>query len=171
MAIGRLFSKDDTLTCLACGDTVRYNTYGYFEKDGGQPLFKSVLEWNQWQLKKLEDMVRDRMANPQEPIFEDRDATLLTGGRFEAIRKEKKGTLRLYVDHLEFIGQDNQKSSFDLSRMNGVSTHLTDWFDFYHEGQFHRVAFKDHHTSANKYTEAYEVIKRLVDEKGHPKEE
>jgi len=171
MAVGRLFSKDDTLTCLACGETVRYNTYGYFEKEDGPPHFKSVLEWNQWQLKKLEDMVLDRMTNPQEPIFEDHDATLLRGGRFEAIRREKKGTLRLYVDRLEFIGQDNQKISFDLSRMNGVSTHLTDWFDFYHEGHFHRVAFKDHHTSANKYTEAYEVIKRLALVKGHPKEE
>src|SRR5690606_16165990 len=33
--IGRLISKDDTLTCQDCGETVRYNQYGYFEKEDG----------------------------------------------------------------------------------------------------------------------------------------
>lgn len=168
---GTLFSKGDTLTCLACGETVRYNSYGYFEKDSGQPHFKSVLEWNQWQLKMLEDMVLERLAHPGEPIFEDRDVTLFTGERYVSIRKQNKGTLRLYVDRLEFIDRNNNTTSYALSHMNGVSTHLSDWFDFYHEGHFHRIAFKDRHTSANKYTEAYEVIKRLVHEKHHTRGE
>lgn len=67
--IGRLSSKDDTLTCQDCGETVRYNQYGYFEKENGEPRFKSVLEWNQWQLKELENMVRERMTNPEKPIL------------------------------------------------------------------------------------------------------
>ena len=160
--IGRLFSKDDAISCLECGETVRYNQYGYFEKDGGQPRFKSVLEWNQWQLKELEGIIRDRMANPGGPIFEDKNVTLFTGQRYVAIRRLRRGTLRLYADRLEFIGRDNQIIIFELSHLNGVSTHLADWFDFYHEGKFYRAAFKDRHTSANKYTEAYEIIKRLA---------
>lgn len=169
--VGRLYSKGDTLTCLACGETVTYNQYGYFEKDGGEPHFKSVLEWNQWQLKELEGMVLDRMANPDGPIFEDREVTLFTGQRYVAIRKLRRGTLRLYADRLEFIGRDNQKIEFGLSHMNGVSTHLSDWFDFYHEGNFYRAAFKNRHTSANKYTEAYDIIKRLQHGEHHAREE
>ncbi|HOQ75573.1 MAG TPA: lysophospholipid acyltransferase family protein [Thermoclostridium sp.] len=169
--VGRLYSKGDTLTCLACGETVTYNQYGYFEKDGGEPHFKSVLEWNQWQLKELEGMVLDRMANPDGPIFEDREVTLFTGQRYVAIRKLRRGTLRLYADRLEFIGRDNQKIEFGLSLMNGVSTHLSDWFDFYHEGNFYRAAFKNRHTSANKYTEAYDIIKRLQHGEHHAREE
>lgn len=160
--IGRLYSRDDTFTCLACGETVRYNVYGYFEKENGQPHFKTVQEWNQWQLKMLEEIVRERMAHPEEIIFEDQGVTMFTGERFASIKKQKRGTLRLFVDHLEFIDRYNQKTSYELSHMNGVSTHLSDRFDFYHEGRFHRVAFKDHHTSANKYSEAYDVIKRLA---------
>lgn len=169
--IGRLISKDDTLTCQDCGETVRYNQYGYFEKEDGGLRFKSVLEWNQWQLRELEGMVRERMTNPDKPIFEDREVTLFTGQRYVAIRKLRKGTLRIYVDRLEFIGRDSQKTVFELSRMNGVSTHLTDWFDFYHGGKFHRAAFKNRHTSANKYFEAYDIIKRLEPGKHRPEGE
>ena len=168
---GRLLSRGDTLTCLSCGETVRYNQYGYFEKEGGQPHFKSVLEWNQWQLRELAVIIRERMEDLGRPIFEDREVTLFTGQRYVAIRKLRRGTLRLYADRLEFMGRDNHRITFELSRMNGVSTHLSDWFDFYHEGNFYRAAFKNRHTSANKYTEAYDIIKRLQHGEHHAREE
>lgn len=166
-----LYSKGDTLTCLACGETVRYNKYGYLEKNSGRPRFETVLQWNQWQLKELEKMILERMKEPGTPIFEDRDVTLFTGQRYVAVRRLRKGRLRLYVNRLEFIARDGSKTVFELSHMNGVSTHLSDWFDFYHEGKFHRAAFRDRHTSANKYTEAYDIIKRLERKTGRAKEE
>jgi Acyltransferase. len=168
---GTLYSKGDTLTCLSCGETVRYNKYGYFEKEKGRPLFRTVLEWNKWQLKKLEEIIRERLNNPGKPIFEDRDVTLFTGQKFLSLKKLRKGILRLYTDRLEFLGRDNTRTVFSLAHLNGVSTHLSDWFDFYHEGKFHRAAFRDRHTSANKYTEAFDIIKRLEHGRLRPREE
>ena len=161
--IGKLYSKGDTLTCKACGEAVRYNIYGYFEKDSGEkPIFKSFLDWNQWQMGRLEEMIRIRMTRPELPIFEDTDVTLYTGDPYVSLKKDRKGAICLYINRIEFKDKDGNTECYDISRMNGVSTHLKDRFDFYHEGKFHRVAFKDHHTSANKWTEAYDRIKKIA---------
>ena len=161
--VGKLFSKGDTFTCTACGEKVRYNKYGYFEKDGSEkPIFKSVQDWNQWQMEQLEETIRIRMTNPELPIFEDTDATLYTGDPYVSLKKDRKGSILLYVDRIEFKDQNGNKECYDISGMNGVSTHLKDRFDFYHEGKLHRFSFIDHHTSANKWSEAYDRIKKIT---------
>lgn len=164
MSVGKLYSKGDTCTCLSCGEHVKYNEYGYFEKDGGEPVFKSVQEWNQWQLKRLEEMIVANMSNADKPVFEDSGVTLFTGEPYKPLRKDRKGSIRFFADRIEFTDLAGTVSVYGLDHLNGVSTHLNDRFDFYHNGVFHRFAFKDHHTSANKWSEAYDIVKRLRQE-------
>ena len=62
-------------------------------------------------VEELEGMVRERMTNPDKPIFEDREVTLFTGQRYVAIRKLRRGTLRIYVDDLSSSVETVKKQS------------------------------------------------------------
>ena len=161
-SIGRLESHDDTFTCKACGETVRYTPYGYFEEDSGNPRLKTVYDWNQWQLSELEKTIHNRQSNPHIPIFEDYDVNLFTAQLYSPLKKIGKGVLRLYIDRIEFTPENKVALSFPIEHLNGVSTHLSDRFDFFYKGVFYRASFKDRHVSANKWTEAYDRIIKIT---------
>jgi len=161
-SVGKLVSKGDHLTCTQCGEVVRYNAYGYFEKDVGEPAFHTVYEWNQWQLSQLSQMIKERLHNPEMPVFEDRDITLFTAESYKPLRRIARGRLSLRIDGILFTPERGSAQFFGMDALSGVSTHLRNRFDFYHHGEFYRVAFNNRHCSANKWSEAYDRIQLAI---------
>lgn len=160
--MSKLVSHDDTFTCTACGEKLRMNEYGFFEKEQGSPVFETVHEWNQWQLKELEKIVAERLKNNQEPIFHDKNLFLLTGTRFSTLKRISRGDATLYSDRIVFEPYGARNTiTYPLSELNGVSTHLKYGLDLYHKGEFFRISFKKSNVSANKWTEAYDIIKKI----------
>lgn len=161
-SIGKLVSKGDHLTCTQCREAVRYNAYGYFEKDAGEPAFHTVYEWNQWQLSQLSQMIKERLQNPEVPVFEDQDITLFTAEAYKPLRRIARGSLSLRIDGIAFTPERGSERLFDMDALSGVSTHLNNRFDFYHHGDFFRVVFNNKHCSANKWSEAYDRIQLAI---------
>lgn len=162
--VGKLHSAGDLFTCTSCGNEVRYNVYGFFENDGGNPPFKSVFEWNQWQLDEMTRRIRERLRSPGPPLLCDDHVFLHTAEPYGPLRAIGNGTLRFLVDRLEFESEGGQIQSFPFENLNGVSTHLSKWFDFYHLGDFYRVSFPSRHVSANKWSEVYDRLQGVLSE-------
>ena len=110
-AIGTLKSEDDRLSC-ACGFSVRYNEYGFFE--GEDAPLDNITEWDAAQTEALFALAD---AAGDGPIFSDGDMTLKEV--FPDTHTETplgSGTMTLYADRLECCGQ-----VFPLSELTGFS--------------------------------------------------
>ena len=110
-AVGTLKSADDTLSC-ACGFSVRYNEYGFFE--GEDAPFDNVTEWDAQQTEALFALAD---AAGDGPIFSDSGMVLkevFPDTHTEALLGS--GDMTLYADRLECCGQ-----VFPLAELTGFS--------------------------------------------------
>lgn len=88
-SLDRLESRDDCFSCRACGFTVTYDQWGYFNAAEGDAPFKTVRDWDAWQKAYLASLALEEL-----PVAEDEEMQLLQ------IQEHKRiplaaGTLRL----------------------------------------------------------------------------
>ena len=68
----RLESRDKRFSCQACGFSVTYDEWGYFNADEGETPFKTVRDWDAWQTEYLTSLDLEEL-----PAAEDTDMQLL----------------------------------------------------------------------------------------------
>ena len=99
-ALGALSSKGDRFSCAACGLTGTYTPEGWLEGDGLP--FRTVLDWDRWQAKKLQAMAD---AAGDEPIAADDDIELCETLDDHREVTEERGRLRVFRDRFELAGR------------------------------------------------------------------
>ena len=155
-------SKDDLFACT-CGYSVRYTPYGYFEVPSASliPLvYKTVLEWFDWQKGMLHRMIMENSSVPAKgPLFTDQDQQL-----FQTVRATNNillgsGTLSLFADRLVFALEPGSPRVFLLSDITDLSiiTRMTIIFS-----TTDRQSYEIHSEwprNAVKYLEAFILLK------------
>lgn len=110
-----LQSRDDTLTCTACGLTARFTPLGYLEGEGLP--FRTVTEWDVWQAGELKTMVD---AAGDKLIAEDDDTDLYEVADDDyAETPLGHGKLRIFRDRLECAGRRLPISEISGMAING----------------------------------------------------
>ena len=118
--IGTLKSAGDTLSC-ACGFTVRYNEFGFFE--GADAPFDNITDWDAAQTAQLLALADAAGDGPifsddgldlKEVFLDSHSETMLGSGR-----------LTLYADRMECCGE-----VFPLSELSGFSLVQAQTVDF-----------------------------------------
>ena len=149
--IGTLRSAGDTLSC-ACGFSVRYNAYGFFE--GADAPFDNLTEWDRSQteaLCALADLAGDA------PIFSDDGMELKEV--FPDSHTERAlgfGRMTLYADRLECCGE-----IFPLSEMSGFSLVQAQTVDLSCGGRFFEITSREVRCT-RKYMTVIDHIKQKV---------
>ena len=149
--IGTLRSAGDTLSC-ACGFSVRYNAYGFFE--GADAPFDNLTEWDRSQteaLCALADLAGDA------PIFSDDGMELKEV--FPDSHTERAlgfGRMTLYADRLECCGE-----VFPLSEMSGFSLVQAQTVDLSCGGRFFEITSREVRCT-RKYMTVIDHIKQKV---------
>ena len=82
-------SKDDRFTCT-CGFSVRYDEWGYFNEESGEPPFRTVRDWDAWQKEYLAGLAPEDL-----PAGEDSAMQLL---RIEEHRRTQVAAGALHYD-------------------------------------------------------------------------
>ena len=158
-----LTSSDDILSC-ACGFTVRYNEYGYFEPaigvDAPQPPFKTITEWIKWERMEIETLVKT-LANSDAdtPIFTDENQQLYEIERASSSNLIASGRLDLFKDRLSVTTQE-KTIDFPLNGIIDMSGFaMLKIIFFTNEHKLYEIHSK-HIRSALKYLDMYKAIKR-----------
>ena len=127
--IGTLQSAGDTLAC-ACGFTVRYNEFGFFE--GADAPYDNITDWDAAQTAQLIALAD---AAGDGPIFSD-DGMDLKGVFLDSHSETALGSgrLTLYADRLECCGE-----VFPLSELSGFSLVQAQTVDFSCGGRYFEI--------------------------------
>lgn len=159
-AIGSLKSRNDLLFCRECGYTVRYDTYGFFNKVTGDVFYSTPREWGVWQVGLLKRLVLEHAGEyVQKPLLEDRFVILKTGNRGIPLKTLSPGRLSLYNDRLEFRGLGGRNYSFGIDKIMGINVQSNNLFEFYSEKVLYSFHFGIENTSPLKWVEAVQVLK------------
>ena len=151
-AIGTLRSKRHLVTCSACGYSVTYNAYGFFEREEGRPHHETVRDWNLWQLDFMKAKTTEILeSDSQESLFSDDRLIVWRGYRREPMEEYKRGKLTLYPDRVEFESDSSETISFKLADVSGINVQLREVMEFYHEEALYGFRFQDPWVSGYKW--------------------
>lgn len=116
-----LESHGETFDCKKCGTSVRFDEYGFFQgKDGEQPVFSTVLEWDKWQISYLKEYL-PTITDPSIELFGDDDQILKSVHPLEDAVEICRGRLSLHCDRLA-IGE----MVFPISKIDKFALSMSD---------------------------------------------
>lgn len=147
--IGTLHSEDNRFYC-DCGFEAVYDVYGELtDKEGNK---YTVTELDLKQQEALREKIKNWKAG--EPVFEDSVTVHRIGADHELIGTEE-GSLKAYLDHLEFGGE-----RLDYAGMDGMAIYSRSVLIIHHEKVGGHLEVKsDLRFSALKYLYLYNFVK------------
>ena len=128
-SLGKIKTEGDAVFCTACGNKTTFDEYGFFTGDFG---LKNTAEWEDFQEKEFDAMVKTSAKGQEEPYFWD-DGILMRTVDSEHNEKELgQGKMSLYRDRFVFESLDDSVSQIVLpiSRIPDMSVYSRNGFVF-----------------------------------------
>jgi len=150
-----LHSSGDRFFCSHCGMELKFNDYGFFEREGGEPPFRTVLDWDRWELGYMHELL-PKMKSSTEPLFSDcgqRISRVTPGVGTELIAE---GSLVMFSDRIELQHADGALV-FPLERIEKISVRLVDTVNFTADGVYYEIKCSQPY-SATKYMIASRLL-------------
>jgi 1-acyl-sn-glycerol-3-phosphate acyltransferase len=151
--IGVMESKGDNFSCKACGYSVYYNEYCFFERENGELYHETVRDWNLWQIEYLSGYLSQRgRENKNDFILRDDKIDVHTGYKTNPLEFEGSGRLSLYSDRVEFESEaSDQNFVFPVREIEGANVHEDEKLEFYHDDTLYRIDSKNKRLSMYKW--------------------
>lgn len=140
-------SEGDTAECGSCGYSFRYNHYGELEPVSGPLRFTELGDWNQWQGRRLLELLTADPAGDQ-LFMEEGPAVLLVGYRAQRLKKLHTGRAQLTRDTLYFRTTLGAGREFPVEELEAVNVQDKEKLEFYHKGRLYRLNFVNPRASA-----------------------
>jgi len=163
-SIGRIKSYNDTIKCLECGYSSKYNQFGYLEEvppvssnPGAGIVFSNPHDWDVWQADHLRNLITQSASDESKPVFEDSNVLLRIGARLIPLKDFRIGRLALFNKRIEFTTLLGERFDFPFSRITGVNVQYNNQFEFYFEKKLYRFIFRIGVVSAYKWVKAFEI--------------
>lgn len=103
-AVGKMHGKGNVFACNACGYSVTYNKYGFFE--GNDVIFDTITAWDDWQRAEIVRCINEGEYDltGATPIFTDEDEIMAVSEKAHVKSTAGKGTFYMYSDRFELHG-------------------------------------------------------------------
>ncbi|TVQ38269.1 MAG: hypothetical protein EA384_09770 [Spirochaetaceae bacterium] len=153
-SIGRLLSAADMLTCEQCGYRVRFSARGFFESDGGFPLYHDTIRsWNLWQSGHLGRTAERHAASQScDPLFEEPRVIVKIGYKSSPLEPFARGRLQMHADRIILLPEDGAAPVvFLLSDIEGINVQNSEHLEFYARGSLYRVTIADRRGNSYKW--------------------
>ena len=149
-SIATLRSDRDILHCSTCSLRVRYLPTGFLEALEGELAFRSVAQWNGWQVERLADRI-ERARGSGERLFDDFGARLWTGYMSKPLKLIATGEAELTTDEIVFTSSSGSLRRFELAGIEGANVQNGEKLEFYWNKELYRLDFKTPQVSAYKW--------------------
>lgn len=160
-SIDSMKSSGDLFGCEKCGYQVKYNTYGYFERDSGKLYFDNARDWNLWQVEQLKKSIEDSMnSDSPRSIVSESHVIMRTGGKTGKLSKvTPEGKIDLYPKVLVYVNWNNEQLTFPLRDLSGINVQFNNQLEF----SFNKIIYRFHLANgkmcAYKFAKAMDEIK------------
>jgi 1-acyl-sn-glycerol-3-phosphate acyltransferase len=157
-----LKSSDSILVCRTCGYRVAYNEFGYFDARSDRLFFRTVHEWNEWQLSFLRDhFTRQYRIGLSQRFFDDRLVRVWMGYRSQPLRRLRIGRLSLYSDRVVFTSLRRERFVFPIAKIEGINVQHRERLEFYQDGRLFQFRFSGRGDSAYKWQETVRILHKI----------
>lgn len=154
---GAMRSDDDRFSCDECGYTVRYSAYGHFEEVGGPLRFRSVRQWDEWQLRQAARSFADPgQAEIWKKTMRD-PVRVFVSEEAKPFRLLRQGHVVWGEDRLIIEGDAGQPMHFMFRKLDGLNIHFHHKLDFFYEDKLYRLEFYEPRTSAYKWLKMVQI--------------
>lgn len=146
-AIETLESDDDRLRCTSCGYTVRLNAYGFFRREGGQPVFKTMRAWDEWQRPLLDSWIDDRLrTDPTAAIVGPEAVRLRIGYGSSPLRPGGDYDAALVAEGIRLtsppdVDNDPETRLFTYPEIWGLNVQAGERMEFYWRSRLYQLRF------------------------------
>ncbi len=181
-AIGTLHSHRHNLGCTSCGYTVRVNEYGFFEGVSGPLPFSTTVEWNEWQIRRLDQRIGSATSNdPDGLLFSDTGVKLSIGFRGSRVHAVGYGRASCYLDRIEFLCRRPNRSLelgrgrladldfvetdrgllfvMPITEISGWEVHTHERFEYFYRGVLYQFGRPDDRFSGLKWFSTINLLR------------
>lgn len=164
-SIGSMRSADDIFHCKKCTYAVRYNEYGMFEKCSRIFHFKTIREWNVWQLSVMDQVIDNFLRwDNDKYLFIDKKAFVRTGYRSDPLKELHIGKLALFNDRIELYPIKGGVMEFDIQKIDGINVQNKEGLEFYYDEILYRFDFIGRRVSSLKWMYCVKKIQQYADD-------
>lgn len=156
---GTLLSKRDSVLCTECGYSVTLNAYRELESSVSTPLFTNIRDWNRWQIKELEELLKKISSNST--IFKNSHLTIHTGKGTDRMKHLFHGKAELSP---ELITLRNSSGiivkQIPVNELIGINVQNKEKLDFYYNGKVYNIFDRKKRFSAYGWLIAIQYLQR-----------
>lgn len=166
-SLNTLRSRRRRFTCHDCGYAVAFNPYGFFEPRNGPLVFRTVRDWNLWQLNEFNARVAQSIANahrdPDElnrPVMTEDGVTLHQGYKSLPLELMGTGTVKLFPDRVAFDLNNGESFDFPIERLTGTNIQNNERWEFYCDDVLYRMSTVDPRGNTYKWDAAVKFLQQ-----------
>lgn len=164
-AFHTLRSERRRLSCTDCGYSVSYNSYGFFEARRGPLRFRTVREWNLWQ---LEAFRRSLAAAPTgKPFMVESAVHLQQGYKTLPLQSLGVGRLEYHREAIRFVPETGAVRKFPVNDIEGMNVQNNEHLEFYLYNTLYRISTVDPRGNTYKWDLATRYLQGLATEGRH----
>ncbi len=146
-----LRSERRRLGCTACGYEVHFTPHGFFEARSGSLAFRTIREWNVWQLdafrQHLDRRVEERRTRDGDgsstPIMTEPAVLIQEGYKALPLKPIGTGRLEFHLDAIRFFPDGDDPWEFPISEIEGMNVQNNEHLEFYCYNSLYRVSCVD----------------------------
>ena len=156
-------SNGNLLACTACGYTVRYDTYGFFQAKSGTLRFSTMREWNLWQIEELHRRLETYVeAGDLPPLFVEEKVGVEIGYKAMPLEPYCTGRLELYPDRIELTSDGDDRERFAISEIVGTNVQNQERLEFYARESLFRLTVLNPRGCTYKWDLAIRYMQELA---------
>jgi 1-acyl-sn-glycerol-3-phosphate acyltransferase len=150
--INTLTSHRRRLRCDACGYAVVYTNEGVFEARRGALRFRTVREWNVWQMEWFADYLHRMQLETEgalpsyaaddtpRPLLTEPEVILREGYKTQPLKDLGRATMALFPDRLTMTLTDRSVITVPLSSLEGINVQNNEHLEFYADMNLYRIS-------------------------------
>lgn len=149
--INTLRSHRRRLRCDACGYAVTYTNEGLLEARRGVLRFRTIREWNTWQMEWFADYLYRKQAETDaassnaadrtpRPLLTEPEVILREGYKTQPLNNLGRATMELFPDRLTLTLSDRSVITVPLASLEGINVQNNEHLEFYADTNLYRIS-------------------------------
>lgn len=156
-AIGQMSSEGDYVKCEACGYTLKYNVYGFFE--GEEVIYDNTALWSSWQKSWLKENAGRLKKQTEKPILSNKGVNISVkdeDGNMNDLLKDAFSYF--YGDRIEIVKDGRVCFSFKLEDISKLGAFGRRMLMFTCSGKYYKLWCEKEFISEYQYYGLWRVL-------------
>lgn len=171
-SLSTLVSDKRRVRCTACGHTVHFKSDGFFEAPGEPLRFRTIREWNTWQLEWFRERLakngvdrdhdrdndHDRVRDNDRELLREAPVVVREGYKSQPLKTLGEAAVTLTRNNLSLYLDGGRTLEFPLAALEGINVQNNEHLEFYVSNSLYRLTTVSPRGNTFKWYYAIQVL-------------